>query len=124
MEHQSSWKSGLEKLCTGSCLCKYCVHKTSWMYTKKLAGKLWDSFNFQNPWRYFTEMFYYCFNDTYFVVHLQFCGDTGGMCVHFYVIFVFKCCTKLDRLKFINSAVLQSEGPILFFTMQYQICIF
>ena len=32
----------------------------------------WDSFNLQNPWKVFAEMLFWS---------LQFCGDTGGMCV-------------------------------------------
>ena len=56
--------------------------------------------------RYFTEMFYYCFIEISFVVCLLFCGDTGGVCVYFFTILVFKCFTKLDRLKFVNSVVL------------------
>ena len=39
---------------------------------------------------YFTEMFCSNFVETSFVVCLLFCGDTGGICIHFSAIFVFK----------------------------------
>ena len=51
--------------------------------------------------RYFTEMFYYCFIETSFAVHLQFFGGTIGTCIHFSVMLLFKCSTRLDRLKFV-----------------------
>ena len=47
-----------------------------------------------------------CFIETFFVFQFQFCGDTGVMCAHFPAVFVFKQCTKLDRLKLVNSVLL------------------
>ena len=38
--------------------------------------------------QYFTEIFYHCFIETSFVVHLKWCGDTGGMWIHFPAMFV------------------------------------
>ena len=81
--------------------------------------KLWKvSFISKILERYFAEMFYYCFIETFFIVYLWFCGDAGGTCVyfsamfHFFPMFVFKCCTKLDRFKFVNHFVRKSESPV------------
>ena len=54
--------------------------------------------------RLFTEMFLHFFIENSFVGYL--CGNTGGMCVCFPLVFVFKCCTKSERLKSLNSVVL------------------
>ena len=54
--------------------------------------------------RLFTEMFLHFFIENSFVGYL--CGNTGGMCVCFPLVFVFKCCTKFERLKSLNSVVL------------------
>ena len=54
--------------------------------------------------KYLTEIFYYSFVETYFIVYLQFFRDIGGACVHLSTMFVFKC-TIFDRFKFVNSVV-------------------
>ena len=55
---------------------------------------------------YFTDMFYYCFIETRFIVHFYFSGNTGGMCVHFSTVYLFDFYTKLIRLKLVNSFVI------------------
>ena len=60
---------GSEKLRARSCPCTYRVHKSSSTYTEKRVQKFGDSFNFQKPCKYFTEMSHYCFIGTS-LVHL------------------------------------------------------
>ena len=57
----------------------------------------------------FTEMFYTALLKLLLqYIYIYSFVKTRGMRVHFSTMIVFKCCTKLDRFKFRNSAVLLS----------------
>lgn len=72
--------------------------------------------------RYFTEMFYYYFIKTCFVFRQQFCGVIEGIFVHFSTMSVFKCCSKIYRLKFMFSMACKLD-VFINTTITYTDCI-